>query len=115
MTLPEHMLSSESSDLAYLDLSKNMLTAIPENIFKPFAFISVGLEGNQLTTLPENIFSNRTDDSISIGLTGNPLLCDNDFLTMVQVHFKKIDDYNEIVCSDGKPLREKIDYLNNKI
>lgn len=48
MTLPEHSFDSKPRELEFLNLSNNnMLTTIPENVFRLLAFTSVQLKDNQ--------------------------------------------------------------------
>lgn len=106
MTLPEHLFDSEPRKLEILSLTENMLATLPENVFKPISFGILDLKDNRLTSLPENIFINHIEGYVQ--LKGNPWSCDNVFLKTIQSNLTKFDGYEEIVCSDGKPLREKI-------
>lgn len=107
-TLPEHMFISEQKNLVMLNLHNNTLTTLPANVFKPLTKIMyLNLKDNQLTTLPENIFVNQTGFVL---LKGNPWSCDNVFLKIIQSKLKTFNDYKEIVCDDGEPLREKLSH-----
>lgn len=92
--------------LSYLYVSENHLTSLPESIFwKHNLMYVLDLSGNRLQTLPEYIFRDQIHLR-GLNLDGNPWVCDNEFLNVIQSEKKKHIhiNYDEILCVDGQSV-----------